>query len=741
LALLLAIAGCGGGGAVGSEAPPPEFSSVTLSADSVVVEAGLSAQVAVTPRDENGIALSGLPAPEYAIEDPAIATVSGGIITGVAPGSTRLFVQITQQSVSHGDTARVIVTPPGGSLPAHPVSTVGTSFAPSLVTIAAGDSVTWLFSGATHNVTFIAAAPPGGNIPDQATDARVSRSFTAPGSYSYECTRHSGMTGTVNVQSGQAPVFSSVVLTPTAAALLVGGTIDLVAEPRDQNGVPMTGLPAPVFTSTNTAVASVSPTGQVLAVSAGTALVRASIASGGTTHADTSTITVQAPAAGATVTTPNLTFLPNQVTIQTGETVTWQFSGAVHNVTFLVAVPPGFDIPDQPIGSAVQRTFASPGVFTYECTRHANMAGSVVVQSGQPQVFTSVAVAPATTSLLVGGTVQLTATPLDQSGVPMTGLPPASFTTGNAAVATVSAGGLVTAQGAGTAAITASITSGGTTHSATATVLVTAPVPGGVTVSTTSNNTFSPTSVTIAAGGTVTWQFGNGTHNVTWTGAQPPGGNIPDQTAGTQSRSFPIAGSYGYQCTRHSGMNGTVTVSGGGTAVYTALLVAPQTPFVIVNATVQLTATPLDQNNAPMTGLPAATWNTRSPAIASVSPGGLVTGLAPGTAVIVGTLTSGGITHADSATVTVGTAPNAIITTPGLQFSPDDVAILPGGTVVWQISGTTHNVTFETIAPPGGNIPNTPPGNSAARTFPQGGDYKYFCTIHPGLLKGRIRVR
>jgi plastocyanin len=270
-------------------------------------------------------------------------------------------------------------------------------------------------------------------------------------------------------------------------------------------------------------------------------------------------------------------------------------------------------------------------------------------------------------------------------------------------------------------------------------MIVSAPVPGGVTV-TTPNLTFTPATVTIAAGGTVTWQFSGNTHNVTFTGGTPPGGNIPDQPAGSsQSRTFPTTGSYGYLCTRHNGMTGTVVVTGGGaTPTYTTLRLTPQSPLVPVGGTVQLTATPLDQNGAAMTGLPTATFVSADATIAAVNLTGLVSGLAAGTTSITATLTSGGTTHSATASVVVG-SPAATITTPNLTFNPDDIRIAPGQTVVWQFSGTAHNVTFETIAPPGGNIPDTAPGSTVSRSFPQVGDYKYFCSIHSNM-KGRVRV-
>ncbi|MDH4347298.1 MAG: plastocyanin/azurin family copper-binding protein, partial [Gemmatimonadota bacterium] len=734
---------CGGGGAVGPEQPQAVFSSLLLSPDSIGVTVGGAVQLTITPRDQNDATMTGLPAPTLTVEDPAIASISGTVVSGLAAGSTRIFATITAGAETHADTSRVVVTdaPAGG--PAHPVTTVGTTFAPSSITIAVGDSVSWVISGATHNVTFnTASKPAGGDIPDTPPGTTVSRIFTGAGVYGYECTIHSGMTAQVVVQSGQTQVFTSVGLTPASASLLTGDTLSLTAVAQDQNGVPMAGLPAPNFISSNAAVAVVSPTGRVTAVSPGVDTVTASITSGGTTHAATAVITVSAPAAGATVTTPNLTFSPPTVTIQAGQTVTWQFSGATHNVTWLPGpVPTGGDIPDQTVGSTVQRSFPTAGVYTYECTRHNNMTGSVVVQSGQAQVFTSVSVTPATATLQTGGTVQLTATPLDQSGVPMTGLPAATFVSGNAAVATVSPQGLVTAVSAGTTNVTATITSGGVTQSATATIIVSAPVPGSVTV-TTPNLTFSPSSVTIATGGTVTWQFSGNTHNVTFTGAAPAGGNIPDQPAGSsQSRTFTASGNFAYVCTRHNGMTGTVVVSGGGgTPVYTSLQLTPQSPLVPVGASVQLTATPLDQNGAPMTGLPAATFASADATIATVSLTGLVTGVSIGSTTVTATLTSGGFTHSAPSVVTVGTPASATITTPNLTFAPDDIGIAPGQTVLWTFSGTTHNVTFETLAPPGGNIPDTAPGTSVARSFPQVGDYKYFCSIHSNM-KGRVRVK
>jgi len=87
------------------------------------------------------------------------------------------------------------------------------------------------------------------------------------------------------------------------------------------------------------------------------------------------------------------------------------------------------------------------------------------------------------------------------------------------------------------------------------------PPSGSAVTVTTPNETFSPSDVTIPTGGSVTWQFSQARHNVTFQGASPAGGNIPDQEPGTSaSRTFPVPGTYSYVCTRHSGMTGRVVV-------------------------------------------------------------------------------------------------------------------------------------------------------------------------------------
>jgi plastocyanin len=271
------------------------------------------------------------------------------------------------------------------------------------------------------------------------------------------------------------------------------------------------------------------------------------------------------------------------------------------------------------------------------------------------------------------------------------------------------------------------------------------PGPGGGpssgTVVVAAGTAFTPATVNVAQGASVTWQFSS-THNVTFGSAKPSGGDIPNTSAGASvTRTFSIAGTYDYDCTLHSGMSGSVVVQGSGPAVFTSVAVSPSTPSVGVGATVQLSAQARDQNGNAMSGLPAATWTTSSNTIATVSSSGLVTGIAAGQATITASMTSAGTTRTSSATVTVTTASpnNVVVTTPGESFAPRVVSVAAGSTVTWQFSGSRHNVTFGSLQPAGGNIPDTDAGNSASRVFANAGTYDYQCTRHDGMT-GQVVV-
>ena len=86
-------------------------------------------------------------------------------------------------------------------------------------------------------------------------------------------------------------------------------------------------------------------------------------------------------------------------------------------------------------------------------------------------------------------------------------------------------------------------------------------VPGSGTVCLVSGNHFSPTTITVTAGSSVTYNNISGTtHNVTFTTTGAPG-NVADFASGTQIVAFPTRGTFDYHCTIHGlSMSGVVVV-------------------------------------------------------------------------------------------------------------------------------------------------------------------------------------
>ena len=91
------------------------------------------------------------------------------------------------------------------------------------------------------------------------------------------------------------------------------------------------------------------------------------------------------------------------------------------------------------------------------------------------------------------------------------------------------------------------------------------PNPGGSTVTIT-NNQFTPSTISVAAGTTITWQWNSGgvDHNVTFADGPTSG----TKSSGSYARTFDTPGTYPYVCTIHQGqgMTGTVTVTAASTA-------------------------------------------------------------------------------------------------------------------------------------------------------------------------------
>jgi uncharacterized protein YjdB len=388
------------------------------------------------------------------------------------------------------------------------------------------------------------------------------------------------------------------------------------------------------WVSSNPAIATVSDSGMVKLVAAGSAQISAT--AGGVTAVAAATCS-QSPAPVATVRvspstaslTPGqytpLTAVPldsagNQLT---GQTVTWSSSN-----TSIATVSSSGIVTAVAVGAAVI-TATSGGI---SGTAH------VTVAAASPAPVASVTVSPASTSLTVGGTAQLTATDKDAGGNVLAGRS-VTWSSSNNATATVNSSGVVTAVAAGSATITAS--SGGQTGTASVTVGQ-APVAS-VTVtpatsSITTGQTLQLTATAYDAGGHVLTG-----RSVSWSSSAAAvatvsgSGLVTAAAVGTVKITATIGGQSG---------SSSITV---GPPAVSAVSVSPTQASIGVGGTQQLTAKATSATGTTVTGV-TYTWSSSNSSMASVSSSGLVTGVAAGSATI--TVSAAGKTATANVTVT-----------------------------------------------------------------------------------------
>ncbi len=327
----------------------------------------------------------------------------------------------------------------------------------------------------------------------------------------------------------------------------------------------------------------------------------------------------------------------------------------------------------QPLGQAEVSTFST-----------GSFVGSVYF----------VLVTPTSAGIVLGGAIQLTATPVTRSATDTTAPGdavrggPASWVSSDPSVAAVSATGLVTAVGQGQATIRATVN--GVTGQASIVVVPptsliidgvwdwTERIVGTVTCNDTGSYAFTQVGVNFTG---QSQQVGT---------CRTPGDNVhtdPVTTGLINGNDITFAvGSGGSTCnytghatgTPASSLSGPVSCRDGSTGTWSAVrleaigsvTVTPSTATLFPAGTVQLAAALADaQGNRVF--FRQVTWSSDKPGVATVSPSGLVTAVAPGSATV--TASSGG--KSGSAAVSV------LVPIASVTVTPPTDTIAPGATV------------------------------------------------------------
>ena len=670
--------------------------SVVITPSTATVAVGANAPLKAEVLDAAGGAIVGTKV-VWATEDAAIATVSqSGVVSGVKVGS----VQIAASAQGKSAIAQITVNP-------TPVASVRLS--PTSRDLLVGQTVQLVADALDANNAVLAGRPIAFTS-SNATVASVSAAglVTALAAGSSIITAASeGKTAVATITVAIVPV-ASVVVTPSANPLVVGQTVQLKAEPRDGSGQILAGR-AVAWTSSAPAVASVSSTGLVTALTPGEATITAA------TEGKSGTVSVAVSPKPVSA----VIISPSQANVIVGQStqLTAQVTDEQGNVLSGRPITYSSGAPQVATVSANGTvTGVAPGSATITATSEGKTGTATVLVAPIP--VAAVTIAPATPNVVVGGTVQLTATARSSGGQDL-GARPVNWSSGAPSIAAVSPAGVLTGVSPGTAIVFASIE--GIIGTATVTVRQ---VPVETVVVT-------PPTSTVVVGGTA--QLSASVRDAT-------GRELTDRLVGWTSSDEAVAtvSSTGLVSTLKPG-SVTITASSegkSGTATVTitaapvaSVTVTPPSASINVGQTATLTAQTLDGSGGVLTGRGVA-WSSSNTQVATVSQSGVVTGVAPGSATI--TATSEG--KSGTAAITVSAVPVATVTvapatlpltvgqTGTLTATTRDAAnnILTGRAVTWSSSNTNvatvANGTVTAVAPGTATITATSEGKSGTAT-------------------------
>jgi plastocyanin len=323
------------------------------------------------------------------------------------------------------------------------------------------------------------------------------------------------------------------------------------------------------------------------------------------------------------------------------------------------------------------------------------------------------------------------------------------------------------------------------------------PAPAGTAAVSIGDGFFSPASVVIAPGGTVTWTNGDDrAHTATAGDGSFDTGSLGAGTSSTKA--FPNEGTFSYVCELHPDMTGVVRVSAapaaappppapapapapaaapapppaapaptaaagpstrnismadfafspatvdarvGDTLVWTNTGRAPHTATgnafdsgrVAAGGTFRFTTTATGTLAYTCTFHPEMTGTIRVAAASAPAP----TVVAPPPPPPPASTTSTTTTATTTTSTSDAAAPSTVdVEARDNEFSPRRTTVAPGGTVTWTLTGRApHSITGD-----GFDAGILDPGATFAHTFADAGTYDYACLVHPDMT-GTIEVQ
>ena len=461
---------------------------------------------------------------------------------------------------------------------------------------------------------------------------------------------HTATTGTVTVTSA---TLLSIALSPNTPSLANGGTQQFTAIGTFSDGSTQDLSTQAVWSSSNPQVLTIDGNG--LASSDGTGQVVVSVTLDGVT-ATTGNVTVTPATLVRLALSPTTAQLAKGTSQQFTATGTYT-DGTTQNLTSTVTWTSS-----NGSVAAINASGVATGTGTGAATLSASYQGQTASTSSfqvTPATLVSIAFSPASPSVAIGSSAQVTVTGTFSDGTTQNLSSSASYSSSNASVVSINSTGVITGVAPGTTTIT--VTVNGTTSSFTA-AASTATLTGITITPATPANMAKGTTQQFAATGTYSdGSTQNLTSTVTWSSS-----TASVFTVNSTGLVTAVSIGNGQLTASYQGQTATTPVLQVTAATIASIAITPATASVISGAAQQFTATATYTDSTMQNVSNSATWSSSNSALLGINGTGLATaGTTTSTATTTISAQVGTITGATVVTVTPVPAPTLTSITVG----------------------------------------------------------------------------
>ena len=465
----------------------------------------------------------------------------------------------------------------------------------------------------------------------------------------------------------------SIAISPATAKVTVGQTQQFAVTGTYSDNKPRAITKGITWTSSSTAVATISTAGLATAVAQGSTTITAKVGS------LTATATMTVPGELA-LTSVQVT--PASATIGIGTTQSFMATAMYNDGTSKdVTTSATWSSSDTAVATVAAGVASAlvEGTATISALYEGETGSAILTVTGLEPV--ALTVAPGAATVAAGDTEQFTATLEYGDGSTQDVTSQATWSSDDDAVATVNADGLATGVAEGDTTISAAFLGLTGTADITVTPVVVTEVVidpgmavgviGGGSVQFTATAIFSDMSSSDV------------TDTATWTSADATVASI--DAAGLAT---PLAGGTTTITAEFGGVSGTATLTVDPGKFIQSIAVTPATASIAAGTTQQFIATATYSDNTTANVTSSVSWTTSAPATATVSALGLATGVATGTATITAALSS----VQGTATLTVTSPPLVSI-----EVTPMSATVPAGGTQQYTATGVFGDNTTQDL--------------------------------------------